>query len=111
MDRPHRPRAYDPQWKWKGALAQICHLNSQTGRLTRTVCVAGGGGFNGKHAGATDRRIDLFGYMARPKQAWYSPVRCDGVTLEVPPLEKGARGIFKSFFPLNTSLLAAGIIY
>ena len=44
-------------------------------------------------------------------ESCYFPVLCDGVTLEVPPLEKGARGIFKALFPLNTPLLAAGIFF
>jgi len=38
----------------------------------------------------------------------YSPVLCDGVTIEVSPLEKGVRGIFNHFFPLNSPLLDAG---
>jgi len=36
-------------------------------------------------------------------------IACYGMTIEIPPLKKGVRGIWKFRFPLNTLQLAAGI--
>ena len=43
----------------------------------------------------TEKRDDLFEtFEFRIFESRYSSVLCDGVTIEVPPLEKGVRGIF-----------------